>query len=834
MKTTVIKSLILILFIIVMGALFPFHRIMAADHQNSDTSDLLFLLDSYNDYLQKVSHIKDGREEIVITTDHVDGYFGDVEIKSGVGAYKSPCVVTGENSIVHWTFQVAEEGLYSIEVDYYPIAGRGINIERSIAINNTIPFKEAYSISFKRRWIDQEPLVENKNGNDVTPVQVEESQWMSRYIYESSGYYNEPLKFRLQKGENTIAFQSLAEPMAIRKIRFVKYEEPIRYEQVKINYDQEGYVSTKNFIKQFPAELTLSKSDAKIRPKTDRSSPLTEPYHPSKLKLNMIGGSSWQYFGEYIEWEMDVPESGLYKLAFRFRQDLKTSSASVRKLYIDDKVPFKEVEDIAFVYNNEWQIKCLESESKEPYLFYLEKGSHKFKLEVTLGEISGILKDIEDTILALNEIYRNFIVYTGTNPDPYTDYILDRIIPETIQELADQGEKLYKISEEMKTHGAVVGTDTSFIDTCADLLMEMYEDPYSINHLLNNFKTNIGSLGTWLNELTINPLKLDSIMIASPEMPLPKAKANLLSRVLHEVKAFFGSFKENYSLIESSGKQYDDNITVWLNSVSGLAGQTGGRDQALLLKSIIESGFSDKTNIGVDIKLVDGGAMLPAILAGNAPDVAISVSGGIPVQYGLRSAIADLREFNDFDNICARFPSGAFMPVTYNGIVYGMPENLSWDMLFYRKDILYELGIELPETWGDMINLIPILAKNNMEIGISTGNFYTFLYQNGLEIYNPVSDRCLLDQKEHTGLFADFTNLFVNYRLPVSFNMLNRFRTGEMPLVVAPYNTYNTMVIFAPEIRGLWDFAMIPGTERPDGTIDRTTICSGTYTMMFK
>ena len=41
-----------------------------------------------------------------------------------------------------------------------------------------------------------------------------------------------------------------------------------------------------------------------------------------------------------------------------------------------------------------------------------------------------------------------------------------------------------------------------------------------------------------------------------------------------------------------------------------------------------------------------------------------------------------------------------------------------------------------------------------------------------------------------------------------------------MPLGISSYSTYNTLVVFAPEIRGLWDFTLIPGTLKEDGTID--------------
>ena len=57
-----------------------------------------------------------------------------------------------------------------------------------------------------------------------------------------------------------------------------------------------------------------------------------------------------------------------------------------------------------------------------------------------------------------------------------------------------------------------------------------------------------------------------------------------------------------------------------------------------------------------------------------------------------------------------------------------------------------------------------------------------------------------------------------------------------MPIGIAPYSTYNTLMVSAPEIRGLWDFTVIPGTERVDENgntyIDRSDFITGSATMM--
>ena len=50
------------------------------------------------------------------------------------------------------------------------------------------------------------------------------------------------------------------------------------------------------------------------------------------------------------------------------------------------------------------------------------------------------------------------------------------------------------------------------------------------------------------------------------------------------------------------------------------------------------------------------------------------------------------------------------------------------------------------------------------------------------------------------------------YSFPVTYEFANRFRSGEMPLAIVDYTSYNTLIIFAPEINGLWEFTPLPGT----------------------
>ncbi len=55
-----------------------------------------------------------------------------------------------------------------------------------------------------------------------------------------------------------------------------------------------------------------------------------------------------------------------------------------------------------------------------------------------------------------------------------------------------------------------------------------------------------------------------------------------------------------------------------------------------------------------------------------------------------------------------------------------------------------------------------------------------------------------------------------------------------MPLGVASYATHNTLMVSAPEIKGLWNFAPFPGTIQADGSVDNTVHTDGLCCMMIK
>ena len=150
-------------------------------------------------------------------------------------------------------------------------------------------------------------------------------------------------------------------------------------------------------------------------------------------------------------------------------------------------------------------------------------------------------------------------------------------------------------------------------------------------------------------------------------------------------------------------------------------------------------------------------------------------------------------------------------------------------MMFYRKDILAEIGLEVPTTWSEVKVAMTVLAKNQMEFGMlpSEQIFAMLLFQNGGEYYTGNGDASALDSDIAVNTFKEYCEYYTDYKLDKATSVEERFRTGECPIIISDYTTYNNLQVSAPDIAGLWDFTVVPGVEQEDGSILHTTGSTG-------
>lgn len=778
---------------------------------------------SYLRYREAHPNAAWGGQEIIITAEQAKKLQEAEWIESPEGE-EGQSVYLYEGGSVAFTAEVAQEGLYQIDLRYYTVAGKNADMEFGLFIDGEIPFFEAEYLSCRRMWRDScEPgSRKDANGNDLTITQEEVFIWQEAKLRDVGGVYAEPYEFYLSKGSHEIKLISAKEAMVVRSLRLSAPKEVPSYAARKAEWERENIQDYSGDLIIWEAEKSLYKSNSILYGRNDRSSPGTTPYSPSKIRINTIGGSSWSSAGQWIEWEIEVPEDGLYTLAFRARQNVLSGSFATRELWINGELPFAEAKQIEVQYDMGWQRVVI------PYKFLLHAGKNVLRLTVTPGSLSDIISSVEQSLYELNDAYRNIVMITGAEPDKYRDYMLEKYTPDSFRIFREQAAVLRQADQDLLKLTGKRGSMNAILQSFAAMLEEFIDKPEKVQKRTGAFKDNIIALGTWLLDIKSNPLEIDKIYLAADGAQVPKANGSFWAGIWHEIQVFAYSFVEDYSMI--GGKEGGENaITVWVQA---------GRDQANIIKEMILNSFTPETGIPVNLKLVQG-QLLAATVSGRGPDVALQVGIGEPVNYAMRNAAMPLDGFEGFEEVAGRFRESAFTPFLYNGACYGLPETQTFPVMFYRTDILDELGLEVPETWEEAFVVIGKLQKNNMNVGIPSpygglSSLAMLLYQNGGEFYLDGGRRSGLSSVAALEAFEILTSLYSDYSLPVQYDALTRFRTGEMPIVIDDYSLYNYLSVMAPEIKGLWSFAPVPGTKKEDGSVDHSIACGGGASMMLR
>ena len=551
---------------------------------------------------------------------------------------------TDTESTVTWKVNVPEAGFYNLYLEYITVESRGVAIERSVYINGELPFDDAGNIIFTRTWTDaSEPKVDNQ-GNEIRPSQVEVYKWQSTFCKDDMGYIINPYQFYFEAGENTITMEGVNEPMVLKKLTLAAIDDSVTYEEYLANCPGEGNSETNiNYVQVVQGEDSTIRSESSLYAKYDKSAPNTQPYSVTNTILNYVGGETWCSAGQWIEWEFSVPEDGYYNITVKGRQNYARGSVSSRTVYIDGEIPFEEMEEISFEYENDWNNLTLADADGNPYKIYLTEGTHTIRLEATLGGSGILLEELEDSIYRLNQIYRKLLVYTGATPDQYRDYNIDQVYPEVMEAMDLESKRLYKIVDEMVAYTGQKADKIATAQTLAQQLERFVEKPNKITEEFTTFKDNITSLGTAVLNMGETKLDIDYLVITSTDTEPEKDEANFFSKMWHEIKAFAATFYVDYDAV---GDVYEENdeevVTVWILS---------GRDQGTILKSMVDDTFTPDTGIKVNVEVVAANALLSAVMAGRGPDVVLSVGADQPVNYALRGAAEDLTQFEDYKEV---------------------------------------------------------------------------------------------------------------------------------------------------------------------------------------
>ena len=789
---------------------------------------------TYRNFLDENTDSAFSTTEIVVDTTNLTSSAAGVGITTfdNVPAH----VMDRNNKYLEYTFDVKEAGLYNISVNYRPVEDTGRTIQVGFMIDGAYPYKELENILLSRFWVDEtlengERYLKDTDGNQVRPVQVENFRWEEAWVKSYTGIYNDPLVVSLSAGTHTIRIVRQLEAAAFSKITFKKYQNPVSYNEYnKANSDKKEYSKTEYIVE---AEDAFEKNDNKIAATIDRGNAGMSPASPTTNVVNSFGQSYWMTAGQWASWK--VPEdlkAGKYVLRFRAKQNASVGVPTFRAVYINGVIPFEEASSISFEYSDGWYISTAGGDN--PYLFYLEPGD-TITLEATTGDLSSSLGEISQSIDMLNEIYQSIIMVTGVNPDLERDYNIQREIPTLLDDLKAAKKEIEKIDKMVTEVLGDTNSKTYFFREFISDLDEMIKNYRIIVEELTTFKGNIDSYIAQTYDIRSLALELDQIYITSADSELPKAGVGFWKSLKFEFQRFAYSFTDKYVEDEEKGKK---TLTIWT---------TLGRDQAQAVKRLIDEDFS--TNHDYNIKfIISTTGLAEAILADKEPDVSLLVAQDLPINYAIRGQLLDLKPYVDqlSDEYMANFTESAWTPFKYDGGIYAVPTLQDFPMMYYRTDILKKLGLEVPETWDDLYDVLRELQKNKFSIGIkeadaatagvtsALGIFDMMMFKKGGTYFNEDLTQVNFESQVGKESFVQLVELYRDYGLDKDFDVLTRFRSGEMPIIIGGTATYQSFAAIATEIQGRWAMAPVPGTLKEDGTIDHTAVSTSNGAIILK
>ena len=404
----------------------------------------------------------------------------------------------------------------------------------------------------------------DNRGNEIHPTQVEEPRWESTYLRDYMGYYVEPYSFYFNEGMNTIRLEAIDETIAINNLVIGQKDELLTYDEYMASFDTSKYMNTDpDFFYKKQGEDAKYRSSPTLYAVFDRAASNTEPYSASKIKLNSIGGEQWRVSGQWIEWEFEVPEDGLYNISFKSKQNYNRGLVSIRTIMIDGLTPFMEAANLEFRYDTGWKLTTLSDEEGNPYKIPLTKGKHAIRLEVSMGSLGDILNRFDESIYRLNTIYRKILVLTGAKPDRYRDYRIDVKYPEVMVAMEDEIKVLDEIVMDLEEFTGQRGADIAVAVNMAKRLERYVRNPDSIPRGMEGFKQDISALGTAVLNLSNSQLDIDFVYVNADGADLPKVNETFVGKVAHELRSFTASFFEDYSTL-GSVYDYGKVIDVWL------------------------------------------------------------------------------------------------------------------------------------------------------------------------------------------------------------------------------------------------------------------------------
>ncbi|MCL2378398.1 MAG: extracellular solute-binding protein [Defluviitaleaceae bacterium] len=693
---------------------------------------------------------------------------------------------------------IPSDGYHTLRVEFMPLA------ETSTPVSGAVYVGDAYLYVYFPQYFTYTnfPFLSDEHGNDRMPHRTQQLRPGAVYLHVYLGQGTWEVSARDERVElhSARVYESARVPTHDQYMAAL----PMAY---TVNID----------IITIEAQAMEVKSALTIVPSAMSGADIS-PSRPGVRLLNVIGLSGFDQPGDFADWYIYVEAEGFYYLTFRYMQNTNINLNSYRKISINGAVPFYEFMAVPFPYTTRWRNHTLDTP------VFLQAGRNTLRLTVTSAPYDYLRGRLMETVGGIRTLDMTLRSVMGNDVDPFKLWDLESYVPDLSAQLITRA---YELEEIMHGLHELTGFNISgyrALQSAASDLRRFAARPNDLARSAQALSQIIAPLTDWMIALETQPIILDRFYIHGSEVNVPRANSGIFARFLHAIRNFFASFRVAAGM--ETGV-HGDGIQVWIMR---------SRDYVDLMQQMSTEFFTADTGIPVSVNFIpDTMVLILANAAGQLPELAGGMELRIPYEYAIRGALVDLTRFEGFSELAAPMAQGTLTPYRYLDGVFALPEEVIFSVLFYRRDILESMGLEVPSTWDDVLAIIPQLNRVGANFFFPYGDFQTFFAQMGVEVYTPDGLDLLANSEEGFEAFRFWTDLYVKYGLPARMeSFYQHFRMGTAPIGVAPVHEYIRFELTAPDIAGEWGVAPIPGTIEADGFINRSQGGIQNGMMMFR
>jgi len=719
----------------------------------------------------------------------------------------------------HEEIYVEESGYYTIRIDYQYVERRASNATGTILIDGVLPFPEAEYFVFPKRIVYAEfPFLIDSLGNDRMPYRTQLMTPDFVIVQDREAKMSRPLVFFIESGLRSITVE-IDGFVQVLGIEIERYSTLISHSEYLNNFSGIGVEAINDTLITIEAENISYKSGMNIVPSSMTGAGIT-PQEAGVRRLNVIGLTSFDGAGDFAQWIFSVPESGFYYLTFKYMQNRNVNLNSYRTIYINGEVPFYEFKEVAFPFTTRWRNLTLED-----FPVFLEAGENSIRLAVTTAPYSEISDALFAAIGGIRDLDMSLRSVIGNEVDLFRIWNLESYLPHLAQSLMHYANQLEDIMFKLAELSGFGVDEYRALQAAVRDLRQFASRPDDLARSVHSLSQVFGSLTDWLISIERQPIVFDRFYVHSADAEIPPAIPNIFARFLHAMRNFIASFFGAAATGDTNDSD-GETLQVWVRR---------SRDYVDLMQRMSDDFFTPATGINVSMNFIpDTTVLILANAADTLPELAAGMDINVPFEYALRGALVDLSRFDGFDRLTAPMAPGALIPYKFMGGVYAMPEEVIINVLYYRTDIFENLGISVPDTWDDVLDVVHRLYTINSTFFYPYGDFQTFFAQREVPIYTPDGLSLAADSEDGFSAFRFWTDLYIKHGLPARMDSFyQHFRMGTAPIGVAGVGEYMRFELTAPDIAGQWSVAPIPGTMNEQGFINRSQAGNQNGIMMF-